>query len=101
MVKSKSTTKLKEVTKSLPVTGETDAVKWGPTVGLTAEAIKAFALLASSIMFAAPAFATQANPNNIIALADMFYNFATGSIKVQQPSDEAANPVQASTPTFG
>lgn len=78
------------------------------SINLSPEAIKTLTLLASAILFAAPAFATQANPQNIVALGDMFYRYAIGSILVNQPSDAVANvpaipntPAGAQAPTFG
>lgn len=75
-------------------------------LNLSPESIKTLTLLASAILFAAPAFATQANPQNIVALGDMFYRYATGSILVNQPSEAVANvpaipTTTAGAPTFG
>jgi hypothetical protein len=75
-----------------------DDLFYGTTVGLSIEAIKTVSILASAIMFAAPAFATQANPQNVIALADMFAKYASGDIAVSTPKDETS---KATEPTFG
>ncbi len=48
------------------------------TIGLNDETLKAVCVLSSALMFAAPAFATQANPTNILALGDMIFNYTKG-----------------------
>ncbi len=73
------------------------------TLGLTKELTKAITILASAIIFASPAYATQANPKNIVSLADLFSRYVGGEVTVQHPSDEVANAnVQAASgPMFG
>ncbi len=61
------------------------------TLNLAPETSRALMMIASSIMFSAPAFATQANPNNIISLGDLFYRFVKGEVTVNQPSDAVQN----------
>lgn len=71
-----------------------------PMSGFNDETLKTIALLSSAILFAAPAFATQANPQNILALGDLMFKYAKGEIKVSQPSETVANPA-SNTTVFG
>lgn len=52
------------------------------------KALKSLSILAASIMFQAPQFATQTNPQNILGLADIMYKYALGEITVTQPQAE-------------
>lgn len=63
--------------------------------------VRALSILASAILFAAPAFVKEANPQNILALADMFNRFAKGTVIVQQPSDQVATGTPPDAPKFG
>jgi len=60
-------------------------------VGFTDSTLKSVALLGATIMFAAPAFATQATPQNILGLADLFFNYMTNRVEVKQPETPAAS----------
>lgn len=74
-------------------------------VALNDASLKALCMLSSSMMFAAPAFATQANPQNILALADLMWRYVVGSVAVQQPNDVAKESADDTpslvSPTFG
>ena len=72
------------------------------TLTLAPETAKALTTLAAAILFAAPAFATQATPQNIVSLSDMFFKYLVGNITVTQPSDEVGQaPVNTNGATFG
>ena len=57
-------------------------------------ALKAIAVLSSSILYQAPAFALQATPQNIVGLSDLLYNYMTNKVQVTAPEtkDEAEAP---------
>ncbi len=65
------------------------------------EILKAQCVSAASVLFASPAFATQANPQNIIGLADLFYNYITGTVKVTAENKQGeGEPAVANPQTY-
>lgn len=56
-------------------------------VGLTDSAVRTLSVLSATLMFAQPQFLKEANPTNIIGLADLFFKYSTGRVEVQQPEE--------------
>ena len=71
------------------------------TLNISPEFSRAMTTLASAIIFAAPAFATNATPTNIVSMADLLNRFVKGDVTVSQPSDEVQNPPASNGATFG
>jgi len=61
-------------------------------VGVTDAVLKAVALLGASIIHSAPQFAFQTNQTSVVQLADVFFNYMSGVLKVD--SQEATEPVK-------
>ncbi len=70
----------------------------GTVLALNDQTLKSVAVLAASIMFSAPQFATQTNPTNILGLADLMYKYFINEVKIDTPSTEAKEP---EAPKFG
>lgn len=93
--KSKKVNKKMSASKSLPLALISQSA---PTpditntlIGLTDSAVRTFSVLSATLMFAQPQFVKEANPTNILGLADLFFKYATGRVDIQQP-DEAKQP---------
>jgi len=66
----------------------------GTIIAFNDAALKSVALMASAFLFAAPQFANQTTPTNVLGLADLMYKYAVGDVTAEQPTESAS-------PTFG
>lgn len=65
----------------------------GKLIGLDGPSLKAASVLASTIVFSSPVYALQANPTNILAMADLFEKYCYGEVKVSTPEAEPAETI--------
>lgn len=59
-------------------------------VGVTDAVLKAVALLGASIIHSAPQFAFQTNQTSVVQLADVFFNYMSGALRVETPETAEA-----------
>jgi len=90
--KSNKVTKIKAAASSAPKAATMEI--GGTIVAFNDAALKSLSIVASAILFAAPQFANQTTPSNVLGLADLMYKYAVGEVTAEQPKEGA-------TPTFG
>lgn len=61
----------------------------GLVVAFNDQTLKVICALASSVLYQAPQFTNQTNPENIIGLADLMYRYSIGEVKVT-PTEKAS-----------
>ncbi len=62
--------------------------------------LKALSMVAASTLFAAPQFTNQANPTNILGMADLMFQYMQGKVTMTPPEMDAVEQ-GGNPPTFG